>query len=572
MRSTGVHLVDGRCTLVVVDHDGADGPRVVDHRSVDLAAGVIVAGRIADADALAEALAEILAAARGQVVAAWWPDDALLTTIDCTGVTMGGVGEAVDRVVVERFAANRPSVVLRKVVASGRELTTVGACRSSDLEKARSALLRCGLEGASLIFAPVALATFTRDLDVPAVLAAGGDRVALLYGFAGWPFVGGSLSIDAHEPVLQMCGVDALSVIQHRSLRPPMAHLGAARVFESSATLESIARDLLMATDNGNGMIGAAHGALLESVDGEYLVALGAALWGAAAVADLVPSGLSVLPGVAVAPEAEVPVVISVEHRGAPRHRRLVLIAVAVIVLALGAIGTWLATSVDESSRPAVSIEETDATTSTANTATTITAVSPSSASSTSSTTTTEVASTLPFVAHAHGGVYRQGKIYLEGTLPSRAAADAFVKKAAAVIGAPNVIDNYVIDARAPAPSSGFVRVDEPFLFPTGSDELDGQFLGVLDLGVIVMQQNEQARMIVTGHTDSVGDEDANQRLSLRRANAVINYITSKGVARERFDAVGKGETSPIADNAFESGRQLNRRIEVEILGLLDAD
>ena len=175
-------------------------------------------------------------------------------------------------------------------------------------------------------------------------------------------------------------------------------------------------------------------------------------------------------------------------------------------------------------------------------------------------------------MARAHGGVYRQGKIYLEGTLPSRAAADAFVTKAAAVIGSPNVIDNYVIDARVPAPSSGFVRVDEPFLFPTGSATLDAQYLGVLDLGVIVMNQNERARMIVTGHTDAVGDEDANQRLSLRRANAVIDYIVSKGVARSRFDAVGKGETSPIADNAFESGRQLNRRIEVELLGLLDTD
>jgi outer membrane protein OmpA-like peptidoglycan-associated protein len=567
MRSTGVHLVDGRCTLVVVDHDDDAGPRVVDHRSVDLAVGVIAAGRIADADALAPALAEIVAAAQGQVIVAWWPDDALLSTIDCTGVTMGGVGEAVDRVVVERFGANRPSVVLRKVIASGRELTTVGACRSFDLENARRALLRCGLEQASLILAPVALATLTRDLHAPVLLAAGGERVALLYGFAGWPFVGGALSSDADEPVAQMCDVGALSAIQYRSLRPPMAHLGAARVFESSATLESIARDLLTPTGHGNGMNGAAHGTSLESVDGDYLVALGAALWGASTVADLVPSGLSVLPGVAAPladePETEDPVVIPVEHRRAPRHRGRVLIAAAVIVLALGAVGTWFATSVDERAEPAVSTEGIDAI------ASTVTVTAPSSASS---STTTEVASTLPFVAHAHGGVYRQGKIYLEGTLPSRAKADAFVKKAAAVIGSSNVIDNYVIDARAPTPSSGFVRVDEPFLFPTGSATLDAQYLGVLDLGVIVMNQNERARMIVTGHTDSVGDEDANQRLSLRRANAVVDYIVSKGVERSRFDAVGKGETSPIADNAFESGRQLNRRIEVELLGLLDAD
>ena len=72
MRSTGVHLVDGRCTLVVIDHDG-DEPRVVDHRTVALAAGVVVAGRVADPEALAQALSEIVGAARGQVVVAWWP-------------------------------------------------------------------------------------------------------------------------------------------------------------------------------------------------------------------------------------------------------------------------------------------------------------------------------------------------------------------------------------------------------------------------------------------------------------------------------------------------------------------
>ncbi|MEO8697621.1 MAG: OmpA family protein [Acidimicrobiales bacterium] len=580
MRSTGVHLADGRCTLVVVDHDG-DEPRVVDHRSVALAAGVVVAGRVEDPEALAQALSEIVGAARGQVVVAWWPPEAMLTTVDCTDVAAGSVGEAVDRVIVQRFGKNRPSVVLRKVTASGRALTTVGACQSSDVENARRSLLSCGLDQASLIFSPAALAIFTRNLDAPTVLVAGGDQVALLYGFAGWPFIGGALDNDGHEPVVEMCGVGALSASQYGALRPPMTHLGASRVFESEATLESIARELLTPSANGHLYGGdAADSGLLDSVTGQYLVALGAAMWGAAAVADLVPAGLSVLPGMPEAPAADVAPAAApaaVEEAVSPRRRVRVLVLAAIAVCVLGAIAMWFATSVDESTEWAVPTTASSTATTGVEAAATspvdnATSASTTSRSSAPATTPIDAPSTLPFVAHAHGGVYRQGKLYLEGTLPTRAAADAFVAKAAAVIGAANVVDNYVIDARAPAPSSGFVRVDEPFLFPTGSEALDAQYLGVLDLGVIVMKQNVRARMIVTGHTDSVGDEDANQLLSVRRANAVIDYMVSMGVARSRFDAGGKGETSPIADNATEAGRQLNRRIEVELLGLLDTN
>jgi outer membrane protein OmpA-like peptidoglycan-associated protein len=63
------------------------------------------------------------------------------------------------------------------------------------------------------------------------------------------------------------------------------------------------------------------------------------------------------------------------------------------------------------------------------------------------------------------------------------------------------------------------------------------------------------------GHTDSMGDEAYNQGLSERRAQAVVDYLATKGVARDRFKVVGLGETKPIADNATEAGRALNRRV-----------
>jgi len=78
--------------------------------------------------------------------------------------------------------------------------------------------------------------------------------------------------------------------------------------------------------------------------------------------------------------------------------------------------------------------------------------------------------------------------------------------------------------------------------------------------------------MVVEGHTDSVGTEANNLVLSRLRAEAVVDYLVSRGVDAGRLEAVGFGETSPVADNDTAGGRQINRRIEVELLDLLAGD
>jgi outer membrane protein OmpA-like peptidoglycan-associated protein len=70
----------------------------------------------------------------------------------------------------------------------------------------------------------------------------------------------------------------------------------------------------------------------------------------------------------------------------------------------------------------------------------------------------------------------------------------------------------------------------------------------------------------VAGHTDDVGDDEANMRLSQARAETVMRYLTGKGIAKERLTAMGYGETKPAADNDTEEGRQLNRRTEVRVI------
>ncbi|MFJ4349193.1 OmpA family protein [Pseudomonas sp. NPDC089401] len=79
-------------------------------------------------------------------------------------------------------------------------------------------------------------------------------------------------------------------------------------------------------------------------------------------------------------------------------------------------------------------------------------------------------------------------------------------------------------------------------------------------------QEAPSARLSVTGHTDSVGSDAYNQKLSERRAHSVTDYLVESGVPRASFISVtGAGEAQPVADNATAEGRAMNRRTEIRI-------
>lgn len=80
------------------------------------------------------------------------------------------------------------------------------------------------------------------------------------------------------------------------------------------------------------------------------------------------------------------------------------------------------------------------------------------------------------------------------------------------------------------------------------------------------LARNPQVRIKIVGHTDNVGKDAANQKLSDGRANAVMQDLIERGIAPERLQAEGRGETQPIDTNDTEEGRQNNRRVEIEIL------
>src|SRR5262245_21453843 len=86
----------------------------------------------------------------------------------------------------------------------------------------------------------------------------------------------------------------------------------------------------------------------------------------------------------------------------------------------------------------------------------------------------------------------------------------------------------------------------------------------ILDVAAEQLQASPSARVSVIGHTDSVGGEAYNQKLSERRAEAVVQYLANHGIDRSRLEASGAGESQPVASNDTADGRAQNRRVELK--------
>jgi len=102
--------------------------------------------------------------------------------------------------------------------------------------------------------------------------------------------------------------------------------------------------------------------------------------------------------------------------------------------------------------------------------------------------------------------------------------------------------------------------------FETGSSIIKDGSYALLDQILKSSVVAEGLKVGIYGHTDNVGDASKNQELSLQRANAVKNYLTSKGLVNSRIEVKGLGQNEPIADNASEAGKAKNRRVQI-VLG-----
>ncbi|MBP8141496.1 MAG: OmpA family protein [Acidovorax sp.] len=149
-----------------------------------------------------------------------------------------------------------------------------------------------------------------------------------------------------------------------------------------------------------------------------------------------------------------------------------------------------------------------------------------------------------------------------DGALAAVAAAPA----AAPAPAAPAAATPAATPAPAPAMATkvtyaadAFFDFDKSVLKPAGKAKLDDLVSKVKGINLEVI--------IAVGHTDSVGSDAYNQKLSVRRSEAVKAYLVSKGIEKNRVYTEGKGEKQPVADNKTKEGRAKNRRVEIEVVG-----
>jgi outer membrane protein OmpA-like peptidoglycan-associated protein len=110
------------------------------------------------------------------------------------------------------------------------------------------------------------------------------------------------------------------------------------------------------------------------------------------------------------------------------------------------------------------------------------------------------------------------------------------------------------------------VRVELDVKFDFDKSVVKSESYGDIKSLADFMSQYPQTTTVVEGHTDSVGTDAYNQRLSERRANAVRDVLVNQyGVGSNRVSSVGYGESRPVADNSTEQGRAVNRRVEAEV-------
>ncbi len=102
--------------------------------------------------------------------------------------------------------------------------------------------------------------------------------------------------------------------------------------------------------------------------------------------------------------------------------------------------------------------------------------------------------------------------------------------------------------------------------FESNSSELTAGSSEALDKAVAEMKKYDHLRIEIQAHTDNTGDAGYNQSLSQKRAESVRDYMVDKGIAADRMEVKGYGESKPIADNNTREGRAANRRVELKII------
>lgn len=152
------------------------------------------------------------------------------------------------------------------------------------------------------------------------------------------------------------------------------------------------------------------------------------------------------------------------------------------------------------------------------------------------------------------------GLVYRFGTTTRSAPAAVMASAPAIVAPAPEIVVQ-------PAPVSEKFTFAAEALFDFDQSTIKKDGRATLDALLTRLQGMNVEVIIAVGHADAVGNDAYNQKLSIRRANAVKAYLVSRGIDPARMYTEGKGETQPLADNRTAQGRAQNRRVTLEVIG-----
>jgi outer membrane protein OmpA-like peptidoglycan-associated protein len=129
-----------------------------------------------------------------------------------------------------------------------------------------------------------------------------------------------------------------------------------------------------------------------------------------------------------------------------------------------------------------------------------------------------------------------------------------------------NQIKPRTIDVPLAEIKKGESMVLRNIFFETNEFHLKPESTQELERLVKMMKENPSIQIEISGHTDNVGSESLNQRLSENRAKAVYDFLVNKNIGTNRLKFVGYGMSKPIAPNDTEEGRAQNRRTEIQVL------
>ena len=142
---------------------------------------------------------------------------------------------------------------------------------------------------------------------------------------------------------------------------------------------------------------------------------------------------------------------------------------------------------------------------------------------------------------------------------PAPAPVAAPPAPAAAPVPAPVVVPAAPVSEKVTFAADAFFDFDKSVLKPEAKAKLDDL---VSKSSAVALEV-----IIAVGHTDSVGTDGYNQKLSISRSEAVKAYLVGQGIEKNRVYTEGKGEKQPVADNKTSEGRAKNRRVEIEVVG-----